>query len=134
MAFEVTGKITMIGEEKQVTDRFKKREFVLEIQEGFYAEFIKFQLTQDKCSLIDGFDKDEEVKVSFNLRGRPYNKNGETIYFTNLEAWKIDKQGGEAPQPSSDADSPGFEGLVPPPEQEQNNQGPSPADDDELPF
>jgi single-stranded DNA-binding protein len=38
--------------------------------------------------------------VSFNLRGRGYNKNGQMMYFTNLEAWRLDAAttGGGAPQ------------------------------------
>ena len=29
-------------------------------------------------------------KVSFNLSGKPFVKNGETLYFTNLQAWRLE--------------------------------------------
>lgn len=90
MAFEVKGKLEVIYDTQQVTDRFKKREFVLEVQNGMYPEYVKFQLTQDRCNLLDPFSKGEEITVNFNLKGRPYTKEGRTTYFTNLEAWRID--------------------------------------------
>jgi spore germination protein YaaH len=91
MAFEVTGKLHEKLAAQQISDRFKKREFVLEIEDGAYSQHIKFQLTQDRCDLIEPHQIGQDVKVSFNLRGRPYqNKQGETVYFTNLEAWRIE--------------------------------------------
>lgn len=91
MAFDVTGRIHEIYPEQQVTEKFKKREFVLEIQDGMYQQYIKFQMTQDRCSALDNFSKGDEVKVSFNLTGRPaQSKSGETVYFTNLVAWRLE--------------------------------------------
>jgi len=135
MAFEVQGTLKEIYDEQQVTDRFKKREFVLEIMEGFYAEFVKFQLTQDKCGLADGLNVGEEVKVSFNLKGRPYSRDGKTTYFTNLEAWKIEK-----PAASAGAGQPAQQqtgGDTPPPPSEppaEGSGGFEQASEDELPF
>lgn len=91
MAFEVSGVIYDIMDTQVISDRFSKREFVLEIEDGAYKQHIKFQLTQDRCDLMDNYEKGTEVKVSFNLRGRPYQKGAETIYFTNLEAWRVSK-------------------------------------------
>ncbi|MCC2546323.1 DUF3127 domain-containing protein [Hymenobacter sp. BT175] len=90
MAYEATGRLHEIFDEQQVSDKFRKREFVLEVQEGQYPEHIKFQLVQDKTALIDAYKMGDEVKVTFNLRGRGFNKNGQMLYFTNLEAWRIE--------------------------------------------
>lgn len=96
MAFEIVGKLHEVYPEQQVTEKFKKREFVLEIQDGMYQQYIKFQLTQDRCSALENFAKGEEMKVSFNLTGRPGNsKDGSTVYYTNLVAWRLEK--GSAP-------------------------------------
>lgn len=89
MSFEIKGKLEVIYDETQVTDKFRKREFVLMIQEGQYPEYPKFQLVQDKCNLLDRFKVGDEVIVSFNLRGKPFAKNGITTYYTNLDVWKI---------------------------------------------
>jgi hypothetical protein len=95
MSFEITGKLLEVYPVTTVSDKFKKREFVLEKTEtknSFdFTDYIKFQLVQDKCNLIDLFRKGDEIKVSFNLRGRRWEKDGSVNYFTNLEAWKIEK-------------------------------------------
>jgi single-strand DNA-binding protein len=96
MAYDVTGRLHEIFDEQQVSEKFRKREFVLEVQDGQYPEHIKFQMVQDKTSLIDPFKMGDEVKVTFNLRGRGFNKNGQMIYFTNLEAWRIEPAAGGA--------------------------------------
>src|SRR5688572_8568401 len=90
MAYDAQGKLHEIFDEQQVSEKFKKREFVLEIPDGAYTQFIKFQLTQDKCNLLDGFNVGDEVKVAFNLSGKPFTKNGTTMYFTNLGAWRLE--------------------------------------------
>jgi len=95
MSFEINGRLADKFETQKVSDRFQKREFVLEIKStgatGYeFVDFIKFQATQDKCSLLDQVQIDDTVKVSFNLRGRKWEKDGQVSYFTNLEAWRIE--------------------------------------------
>ena len=97
MAYDVTGRLHEIFDEQQVSDKFRKREFVLEVQDGQYPQQIKFQLTQDKTSLIDPYKMGDEVKVTFDLRGRGFNKNGQMLYFTNLEAWRVEAASAGAP-------------------------------------
>jgi hypothetical protein len=118
MSFEITGKLIEKFEAQQVTDRFRKREFVLETRENVgtseFVETIKFQLTQDRCDLIDAINLGEELKVSFNIRGRRWEKNGQVSYFNNLEAWKAEKKQqtdlpGNMPPPPSEADIPAEE-------------------------
>lgn len=133
MAFEVKGKLEVIYETQQVTDRFKKREFVLEVQSGMYPEYVKFQLTQDRCGLLDPFSEGNEVNVNFNLKGRPYTRDGKTSYFTNLEAWRLDgasSQQAAAPtntQASTTTNSGGGNDNV-------SGMSFSEAGEDELPF
>ncbi|UOG72983.1 DUF3127 domain-containing protein [Hymenobacter tibetensis] len=94
MAYDATGRLHEIFDEQQVSEKFRKREFVLEVVDGQYPEHIKFQLVQDKTALIDPFKVGDEVKIAFNLRGRGFNKNGQMLYFTNLEAWRIEPAAG----------------------------------------
>jgi hypothetical protein len=95
MAFETTGKIIEIGAVNQVSDKFKKREFVIEKKEAggaaVFIDYIKFQLTQDKCDLINESFVNEDVKIWFNLRGNKWERDGKINYFTNLDVWKIEK-------------------------------------------
>ncbi len=93
LAFEITGKILKISPVQQVNDTFKKREFVIERVEDIngrtFSNYIKFQTTQEKTSYLENYKIGQEVKISFNIRGTKWNKNGEEVYFTNLEAWRI---------------------------------------------
>lgn len=139
MSFEISGRITEIYPTQQVTDKFKKREFILEVKEtnntGFeFIEYIKFQAVQDKTGLLDGLNINDQVKVSFNLRGRKWEKDGQTSYFTNLDAWKIENE-----STSITPDTPGMQKSDP--QVPDNNEAPfpqdPPADDsgfDDLPF
>lgn len=100
MAFEITGKVIDISPVNQVSDKFKKREFVIEKKEtggaAVFIDYIKFQLIQDKCDLINESYLNEDVKIWFNLKGNKWERDGKINYFTNLDAWKIEKasQGG----------------------------------------
>jgi single-strand DNA-binding protein len=106
MAFEITGKIIDISPVNQVSDKFKKREFVIEKKEtggaAVFIDYIKFQLIQDKCELINESYLNEDVKIWFNLKGNKWERDGKINYFTNLDAWKIEKasQGREQSVPS----------------------------------
>lgn len=109
--FAITGKLIVKNEAEQVTEKFRKREFVItDDSNGMYPQHLIFQLVQDKCDLLDPFEVGEEVKVNFNLRGRKWEnpKSGETRYFNSLEAWRLEKTGAgtspseQAPFPDSE--------------------------------
>ena len=71
--FQVQGILKVKNNEVQVSDRFRKREFVLTVDPSSqYPQHVQFQLVQDKCSLINDVNIGEEIKVSFNLRGREW--------------------------------------------------------------
>jgi hypothetical protein len=93
--FNITGTLKVKSAEQQVSEKFRKREFVITDNSSQYPQHISFQLTQDKCSLIDSCKVGEDIKVFFNLRGREWKspKDGELKYFNSLEAWKIEKAG-----------------------------------------
>lgn len=95
MAFEIVGKVIDVFPVVQVNDKFRKREFVIEKKESgsgaVFVDYIKFQLVQDKCDLINESFIQEEVKIWFNLKGNKWERDGKINYFTNLDAWKIEK-------------------------------------------
>lgn len=122
MAFEITGKLIEMYAIQNVSDKFKKREFVIEYKDNpnmSFSEMLKFQLTQDRCNLIDAYSIGQEVKVSFNLRGRRWEKDGNTSYFTNLEAWKV--EGGAASAGTPTEGLPQSESMPPLPDDGTND-------------
>ncbi len=127
MAFEISGKVIEISPPVQVSEKFRKREFIVESREvsgdNSFVEYIKFQLIQDRCDIIDDSYLHEEVRVLFNIKGNRWEKEGRVSYFTNLDAWRIEKLSGGGNIPPESGPFPGEE-MIPPPDQ----------DNDPLPF
>ena len=100
--FKLNGIVKLVSPTVQVSEKFSKREFVVTDNSSMYPQDILFQATQDKCSLLDGFQQNDQVEVSFNLRGREWTSpSGEVKHFNTLEAWRIDRVGaasGNIPQ------------------------------------
>lgn len=94
MNYEINGKLIFKEETQRISDKFQKREFVIEVENeknSQWNDFIKVQLIQDRCDLLENITLNEEIKVYFNVRGRKWENNGQTSYFTNLEGWRIEK-------------------------------------------
>ena len=94
MAFELTGKLVAKYDTVQRTETFKVREFVLETTEDaggrIINNYIKFQCVQDRTSMPDRFSVGNEVKISFNIKGTKWVKDGRENYITNLDAWRME--------------------------------------------
>lgn len=118
MSFEVEGKLHKKFDTENKTDTFQAREFVIEVSSGNYPQFVKFQLVQDRCGLVDDMEEGELIKVHFDLRGREWNGK----YFTNLNAWRVEKATA-ASAPASDSSFPS-----------SNDEPPADEADDDLPF
>ena len=115
-SFTTEGFLSQKFADQVISERFTKREFILEIEDGNYPQHIKFQLTQERCDLIDAYKEGEKIRVHFNLRGKPFqNRQGETVYFTNLEVWKIEAVGAQKPAAKPAASTQRQAALPPPP-------------------
>ncbi len=91
MGIEAIGKLHTIFPTKQVSERFSKREFVLELADQKFPQTVLFQLTGDRCSQLDGMQTGEQVRVEFSLRGREWRSpQGEIKYFNSLDVWKVE--------------------------------------------
>ena len=88
---EIKGIIKKISETVQISDRFRKREFVVEYSNNpDYPQPLQFELVQDRCELLDSFQEGQEVEVHFDLRGREWTSpQGQVKYFNSLQAWKL---------------------------------------------
>lgn len=87
------GKLLEIFETKHITDKFQKREFIVEYAENAnYPQTIAMEMQQDKCEILDSYKTGDLVEVEFNLNGRKWiNPAGENKYFNTLVCWKIQK-------------------------------------------
>lgn len=127
MSFDITGKLIVKYDTQKKSEKFSAREFVIEVADGQYPQMVKFQLTQDRCSLVDTFNVGEAIKVHFDLRGREWNGK----YFTNLNAWRLEKPEASAPAGPPQDDTPFFGDDGFPSSNDEPQQTPNVED---LPF
>src|SRR4051812_42951723 len=108
---EVVGTLKAKFDTQKVSDRFQKREFILTTEANTpYPQHVSFQVTQDKCAMLDQFREGDEIKIQFNLRGREWNGPQGVKYFNTLEAWRIERMvggntGGASQSSSSSANA-----------------------------
>lgn len=81
----IQGTIHAIGETTRINDKLTKREFILK-DDSQYPQLIKFELINDKCSLLDNVWEGDSINVHFNIRGRESKGN----YYNSLVCWKIE--------------------------------------------
>ena len=118
--YQITGKIHLIRPEQVVSDKFRKREFVL-VTTDKYPQYLSFQLTQNNCEQLNNYSTGDTIKVNFDVRGREWKApTGEIKYFNSLEAWRLEREGSES---SSSQPQETFQDI---------SSGSEPADD--LPF
>src|SRR6476659_3728843 len=95
MSYELTGKLVAKYDIVQRTETFKTREFAVEKTDDIggrtVTNYVKFQSVQDKTSIIDKVNIGDEIKVSFNIKGSKWEKDGKVNYITNLDAWRIEQ-------------------------------------------
>jgi hypothetical protein len=117
MGFETTGRLHALTQTKQVTERFRKREFVVELSDNpRFPQYVQFELTGDRCDQLDGYEIGDGVRVEFSLRGREWKSpKGETKYFNSLDVWTLSRvsNGGSSPDPFGDEPPPPGDDDVP---------------------
>lgn len=121
----IKGRLIEKFDTQQVSDSFKKREFVVEYAENpQYPELLKFELIQSNCEQLDPLAINSDISVTFNLKGRKWtDKQGKVVYFNSLQAWRV--------EPATQASQEG----TPPPSEEPNWMSENNSSDDEdLPF
>jgi hypothetical protein len=132
MGIEATGKLHTIYETKQVSERFSKREFVVELADNpKYPQTVLFQLTGDRCAQLDGMSVGDQVRIEFSLRGREWRSpSGEVKYFNSLDVWKIEPARAAARGNRREGGDPRDMDMPPRIDESQFGRG----DTDDIPF
>jgi len=120
----IKGKLLEKFDVQQVSDSFRKREFIVEYSENpQYPEFLKFELIQSNCDQLDNISTGSDISVTFNLKGRKWtDKQGKTVYFNSLQAWRVEA--------SEESNTPANEAPLPDETWMSNDN----SSDDDLPF
>ena len=144
--YRARGKIIEVWDTQQKSEKFRKREFVLEVstssERGTYIEYLKLQMVQNNCDLLDGIYKGDLVSIEWNPMGRRWkDKDSKWVYFTNLEATDItvvsraDGTGSEdVIEDQLPLENTGDDPFALPDEPLRNNDNPEDEGPDDLPF
>jgi len=97
-ALEIEGRIKLkLGRQSGQSARggWTKQEFVLTYMDGNYpADICITAFGDDKVAELDKFQVNDQVKVSFNLRGREFNGR----WYNDIRLWRIVPAGGAGEQ------------------------------------
>lgn len=85
MAYELSGKVKLIGDLQTFNGGFTKKEIVVTVEDGKYPQEISLEFLKDNTSLLDELSVGQNITVAFDIRGREYNGR----YFNNLVGWKV---------------------------------------------
>jgi len=99
--FKFKGIAYKVGNVETISDKFRKREFVVTDGAAQYPQYIPFTFVNDKCDLLDSIAEGQEVEVSFSLKGREWTSpQGQVKFFSTIEGFAISAQG-SAPAPAN---------------------------------
>jgi len=97
MSYEMVGSLYEKGDMQQISEIFRKREIVIEHtikrNDKKITNYIKYQLTNDRCELLNEIELGSLLKIYFNIKGRKITKEGKNNYYINLDVWKIESIG-----------------------------------------
>lgn len=86
MSLVLKGKVVNIGDEwENDGGTFKKRELLLEIDPGDYAQEIPIEVVNKRLEILNGVAAGDEVEVEINLRGNEWNGK----HYLSANAWKL---------------------------------------------
>lgn len=80
------GKLILKLEPRQVSEKFRVMDFVIETPDEKYPQKVQFQILNDRIQEMDKFTLGEELEITFDIRGREYNGK----YYNSLNAYKIE--------------------------------------------
>lgn len=84
--YKLKGKLIHKGDAKQVSEKFRVMDFVIETPDEKYPQKVQFQILNDRIQEMDKWTIGEELEVSFDIRGREYSGK----YYNSLNAYKIE--------------------------------------------
>jgi hypothetical protein len=91
--YKLEGILESINDTKKVSDKFSMREFIVKDITNVYPQDIVFQLTQEKCVLLDNFKIGDVLEITFNINGKRWESptTGDIKYFNSLVCWRIEE-------------------------------------------
>lgn len=160
MAYKITGRIISVGNTQGLTAKsgnlYTQRDFVMTVRKfdpytgqptDEDGNTPKFSLFGERCNDLNGVFKGDIVTVSFDIRGRSYDKNGQTEYFTEVRPIRVEKVTYVDLQPVRNGETSATVEVAAPygrkvsvanlmdeMKKDKDSQEAKPGEDDDLPF
>lgn len=100
MANQISGKVLILENAVTIPTRtgntFTKRQIVLDASHydpmtgQKFENYPAFDFIGNRVNDLDSFKEGDLVTISFALNGRPFEKDGKTIYITSVTGYKIE--------------------------------------------
>ena len=88
---KIKGTVYKVSQEEVKSEKFKKRDVILEVIEGTYKQYLTVQFSNAKCDLLNNVRQGDMISVSINLKGRLWTGNdGVEKSFNTFEGWQIE--------------------------------------------
>jgi hypothetical protein len=88
---KIKGTVYKVSQEEIKSEKFKKREVILEVIDGTYNQYLTVQFSNAKCDLLNNVRQGDMISVSINLKGRLWTgADGIEKSFNTLEGWQIE--------------------------------------------
>ena len=82
MEYKIKGKLILKAEPRQVSEKFRVMDFVIETQDEKYPQKIQFQILNDRIQEMDIYSLGEEIEVSFDVINN-YIQTHQVVQITN---------------------------------------------------
>ena len=89
-SIQLSGVIEEIFDTHEYSEKFRKREFVLEhAPNPQWPEHLKLEFINAKTDLLDQYKVGDNVDCDINLKGRKWENDNVSGYVVSLQCWRI---------------------------------------------
>jgi hypothetical protein len=90
MKFDLTGKLHKVSPTQVISEKFSKREFVLECENGKYNEYVKCEVINDNIKFLENVEIGYHINAKCYIKGRYFQKkDGSEGLINSIQAYEI---------------------------------------------
>jgi len=91
LSLDITGVVRRIDDTEVKSERFQKRDFVLEVADDpKYPQYLLCTCVNKKTDILDGISLGSLLKARINLQGKRKEYKDGIRYFNSLSCWAVD--------------------------------------------
>ena len=107
----IKGEVKFVDEVREYgANGFRKQEVVVETGDGKWDNPIAVEFTKDHIEKSQTLKKGDRVTIEARVNGREWQgRDGVTKWFTSINGYKVEKEGGQSNSVSDEPDSSSFD-------------------------